>query len=94
MTKSKKSLESTLKTSKVKDPILKVINKQNFETKWGWHAVPLKGSFMAFSMIGFFISIYLIYPRSMNWGISFMLLFAIMFIASLVSMTRAPVVER
>ena len=58
-----------------------------------WHAVPLKGSFMLMSMIGFLISAYYVYPMSFNFGVTFMFVFILMFIASIVSMTKAPVVE-
>jgi hypothetical protein len=59
-----------------------------------WHAVPLKGSFMATSMLGFLISAYWVYPQSFNYGISFMLVFMLMFIASFISLTKAPVLKR
>ena len=55
-----------------------------------WHAVPLKGSFMVLSIIGFLITAYLIYPRSVNYGVTFMIVFIAMFIASMISMTKAP----
>ena len=53
-----------------------------------WHAVPLKGSFMVMSIIGFLITAYLI--DDLNYKITFMLIFIAMFIASLISMTKAP----
>lgn len=56
-----------------------------------WHAVPLKGSFMVLSIVGFFISAYMIYPVSTNFGVASMLVFAAMFVASLVSVSKAPV---
>ena len=59
-----------------------------------WHAVPLKGSFMATSMLGFLISAYWVYPQSFNYGIAFMLVFSLMFIASFISLTKAPVLKR
>lgn len=58
-----------------------------------WHATPLKGSFMALSILGFFITAYLIYPQSQDYGIAFFVVFTAMFIASLISMTKAPVME-
>jgi len=58
-----------------------------------WHAAPLKGSFMVLSIIGFLISAYLMYPQSNSFGWVFMFIFALMFIASLISMTKAPVIE-
>ena len=57
-----------------------------------WHAVPLKGSFMVMAILGFFISAYIIFPRSINFGVASMIVFAAMFLAALVSMTKAPVV--
>jgi len=58
-----------------------------------WHPTPLKGSFMVLSIVGLLISTYMIYPRSVNFGIAAILVFAAMFVASLISMTKAPVVE-
>lgn len=58
-----------------------------------WHAVPLKGSFMIAAILGFLISAYWVYPQSFNYGITFLLIFGLMFIASLISMTKAPVEE-
>lgn len=58
-----------------------------------WKPSPLKGSFMLVSMIGFFISYYMIYPISFNFGVTFMILCALMFIASIISMTKAPVIN-
>ncbi|MBU0456960.1 MAG: hypothetical protein ABH824_02575 [Nanoarchaeota archaeon] len=55
-----------------------------------WHAVPLKGSFMVTAILGFLISAYWVYPQSFNFGVAFMFIFAAMFIASLISMTKAP----
>jgi len=57
----------------------------------GWQAVPLKGSFMIFAILGFLITAYLVYPISSDFGIALMLVFTAMFIASLVSMTKAPI---
>ncbi len=55
-----------------------------------WKAAPLKGSFMVLSIIGFFISAYIVFPLTFNFGIALMLIFAAMFISSLVSMSKAP----
>ena len=56
-----------------------------------WHAVPLKGSFMVLSIMGFLITAYLIPPG--DYKIAFMIVFIAMFIASLISMTKAPTTE-
>ena len=54
--------------------------------------VPLKGSFMVTAIVGFIISVLYIYGQLGNktWGFTFMLFFALMFIASLISMTSSP----
>lgn len=57
-----------------------------------WHAVPLKGSFMVTAILGFFISYYYVYPVSINMGIACIIIFVLMFLASVVSMTKAPIV--
>ena len=63
-------------------------------TKMRWHAAPLKGSFMVLSILGFLITMYIIYQNfSKNLGIALMIVFAAMFVASLISMTKAPVIE-
>tara|TARA_Y100000034_G_C6868523_1_gene396119 strand:+ start:1012 stop:1236 length:225 start_codon:yes stop_codon:yes gene_type:complete len=59
-----------------------------------WEAVPLKGSFMITAILGLFISIYWVMPQSVPYGFSFIIVFVAMFIASLISMTKAPVVNR
>ena len=56
-----------------------------------WHAVPLKGSFMVMSMFGFIITFFLI--KDTNFRFAFMLVFIAMFIASLISMTKAPTAD-
>ena len=55
---------------------------------------PLSGSFMVSSVIGFAISWIFVYKLSITWGITFMIFFIIMFIASIISMTHAPVSEK
>ncbi len=54
---------------------------------------PLKGSFMIISIVGFIISAVWVYRRSPTWGFAFCLVFVMMFIASMISMTYAPVGE-
>lgn len=58
------------------------------KTPQKWHAVPLKGSFMVLSIIGFLITAYLV--PSGDYKIAFMIVFIAMFIASMISMTKAP----
>ncbi len=59
-----------------------------------WQAAPLKGSFMVTAILGFLITAYWVYPQSVNYGIAFMVVFGAMFIASLISMTKAPIAEK
>ena len=55
---------------------------------------PLPSSFMLISIIGFFISWLVVYNRFPSWGFAFMLVFVVMFVASVVSMTKAEVETR
>ena len=54
---------------------------------------PLPGSFMITAIVGFFISVVYVFPRSANWGFTFTLFFILMFIASMISVSYAPVDE-
>ncbi|MFH1682345.1 MAG: hypothetical protein ABIA37_00970 [Candidatus Woesearchaeota archaeon] len=56
-----------------------------------WHAVPLKGSFMVTAILGILLSYYYVFPVSYNFGIACMIIFAVMFFAAIVSMTKAPI---
>ena len=58
-----------------------------------WHAAPLKGSFMVIAIIGFLLSIYIVYDYSTNFAVALMLIFTAMFVASLISMTKAPIID-
>lgn len=79
------------KSSKRKHSARKSAVKRPFSPRW--RVAPLKSSFMLAAMLGFLISAYWVYPQSLNYGITFMLIFAAMFVASLISMTKAPVAE-
>ena len=54
----------------------------------------LPTGFMLMSIIGFFISIFAVYPVSKSYGFAFTLVFVIMFVSSIISMTRAEVETR
>ncbi|MCF7866481.1 hypothetical protein K9L67_05075 [Candidatus Woesearchaeota archaeon] len=57
---------------------------------------PLHSSFMAISIIGFFISIWLFDWASdwgIKWGFTFMLFFIMMFIAAIISMTKSEATD-
>jgi hypothetical protein len=51
---------------------------------------PLNSSFMVSSMLGILISLIWVYPQAQAWGAAFTLVFSIMFISSLISMTFGP----
>ncbi|MBD3354777.1 hypothetical protein GF361_02220 [Candidatus Woesearchaeota archaeon] len=52
---------------------------------------PLPTSFMIVSIVGFLVSAYLI--TDISWKFTMLLFFAVMFIASFISMNKGPVVE-
>jgi cell division protein FtsX len=52
---------------------------------------PLNSAFMATSIIGFLVSALYIMKFSQDWGLSFTILFTLMFIASIISMIRSDV---
>jgi formate hydrogenlyase subunit 3/multisubunit Na+/H+ antiporter MnhD subunit len=56
-----------------------------------YKVVPLSSGFMLTSIIGAMISLVYVADKSRTWGFTFFLFFLIMFIASLVSMTFAPI---
>lgn len=46
---------------------------------------------MITAIVGFLISAIYIFPRSNPWGTALIILFAIMFVASMISTTYAPI---
>lgn len=53
---------------------------------------PLHSSFMLISMLGFILSaFFLINPTYKSWAVAFIIVFAAMFIASMISMSKAPI---
>ena len=56
----------------------------------GRRIAPLSGSFMLASMLGFAISLVWVYPASKGFGFSFMIIFLAMFVASIISLSKAP----
>jgi len=54
------------------------------------NVAPLTGGFMITSMLGFIISAIYVFPRSYNWGFTFVIFFTLMFVASMISMTYGP----
>ncbi|RJQ18146.1 hypothetical protein C4573_00295 [Candidatus Woesearchaeota archaeon] len=53
----------------------------------------LSSGFMLTSMLGFLISVLYVYKMDESWGVAFSLIFILMFIASIISMTKAPVAD-
>ena len=50
--------------------------------------VPLTSGFMLTSIIGFFVSAFFVVQIDLSWGFTFSLFFVIMFIASVISMSK------
>lgn len=50
---------------------------------------PLPGTFMITAMVGLIISIMYIMKLDLTWGFTFTLVFLLMFIASMVSLSKA-----
>jgi len=61
-----------------------------FKTLFG-KAAPLPTSFIIVSIVGFLASAYLV--SDLSWKFTMLLFFAVMFIASFISMSKGPVVE-
>jgi hypothetical protein len=54
---------------------------------------PLSAGFFLLSMLGFFLGIFVIWPVSATWGLLIVGFSLVMFFASMVSLTMAPVEE-
>lgn len=54
----------------------------------------LSAGFMLTSMIGFFMSTYFVWNLSVSWGLTFAIFFATMFVASMISMTKADFTDK
>ena len=52
---------------------------------------PLSGAFMLISIAGFLFSTVYLWTVSKPWAFAFAIVFAIMFIAAMISMTYSPV---
>jgi hypothetical protein len=50
--------------------------------------VPLTSGFMLTSIVGFLVAVFFVWKLSETWGFTFGLFFLIMFIASVVNMTK------
>jgi hypothetical protein len=65
------------------------VAKERKKRKIRYQTVPVSGAFMLTSMLGFLVvTTYTLYGRiSLTWGFTFDLIFIIMFIASVISIT-------
>jgi uncharacterized protein (DUF58 family) len=52
-----------------------------------YNVAPLSSSFMLTAILGFLVSVIWVYPQSASFGVAFALVFALMFIASIISTT-------
>ena len=59
-----------------------------------YKVAPLPSTFMFTSIVGFLITAFYIVPRNPTWGFTFLIVFSTMFIASFISMTKAPISDR
>jgi uncharacterized membrane protein YccC len=51
--------------------------------------IPLSGSFMVISIIGFFVALFMLYNKGYtDWGVAFMVAFIVMFLASVLSLSN------
>ena len=78
--------------AKKKKTIKKKVSKKN--KKKTWSPAPLPSSFMLTAILGFVISAWWVFPISYSWGIAFLVFFSLMFITSIVNMTKAPAVAQ
>lgn len=54
----------------------------------------LSAGFMLTSIVGFFLSVFFVWKYSVSWGFAFTLFFIIMFVASIISMTKADFTDK
>jgi hypothetical membrane protein len=52
-----------------------------------WKIAPLNSTFMLIAILGFIIALIGIFPSYPDWGMAFAIVFALMFIASVLSTT-------
>ena len=58
-----------------------------------WVPKPSPGSFMILAMIGFLVTAYLVLPISTDFAVALIVVFAAMFIAAIISTTKAPLMK-
>jgi hypothetical protein len=57
-----------------------------------WKIAPLHASFMLAAIIGFFLTAF--WVKDLSWKFTLLLVFAVMFIAAFISMTKAPIIKK
>lgn len=62
--------------------------------KRSWIPAPLPTSFMLTAILGFIVSALWVFPISYNWGLTFLIIFTLMFITSIINMSKAPVMPQ
>ena len=82
------------KVVKKKKTTKKRVAKKITRKKKSWTPAPLPSSFMLTAILGFIISALWVFPLSMTWGITFLIFFSLMFITSIINMSRAPAVAQ
>ncbi len=72
-----------------------MIKRKSKKSDWPikWVPKPSPGSFMILAIVGFLITAYLLLPISTDFAIALMIVFAAMFIAALISTTKAPLMK-
>jgi len=58
-----------------------------------WVPKPSPSSFMVLAIVGFLVTAYLILPMSVDFAIALMVIFVAMFIAAIISTTKAPLMK-
>jgi len=57
-----------------------------------WKIAPLHASFMLVAIVGFFLTAFWI--KDLSWKFTLLLVFAVMFIAAFISMSKAPIIKK
>lgn len=56
----------------------------------GISVAPLPAGFMLTSLVGILLSIVWVYPQSQSWGLGIGIIFSVMFVSSIISMSYGP----
>ena len=86
---AKKKKKAVKKKAKKRDS--KKVQRKKTPPKKRIRFAPLPASFMLTAILGFIVSAFWVLDMSFNWGLTFIIFFSLMFIASIINMTKAPV---